>query len=285
MKQRLALAAALIHRPRILVLDEPMVGLDPEGALELRRLLRRLAGEGVTIFLSTHSLAVAEDVCTRIGILDHGRLVALGTLDELRARAHRPPRGTAATARGAASLEDVFLDILGRARRERRSPRSCAPRAGWPRATSRGARPRRPVCSRLLLTALFWAGCFCAFTRVLGYFQTIADFGPLLTQRLLVLLFVSFFAVLLISNTVTALTTFYLADDVAPLLAAPVPARRLHHARFVETLLSSSWMVLLFGLPGARGLRRRPPGRAALLSRARSRCSCRSSSSRPRSAC
>jgi len=105
MKQRLALAAALIHRPRILILDEPMVGLDPQGGLELRRLLARLATEGVTIFLSTHSLAVAEELCSRIGIIDRGRLVALGTLAELRARA-------AAGANGAASLETVFLDIL-----------------------------------------------------------------------------------------------------------------------------------------------------------------------------
>jgi ABC-2 type transport system ATP-binding protein len=107
MKQRLALAAALIHGPRILVLDEPMVGLDPEGALELRRRLRRLAADGVTIFLSTHSLAVAEELCGPIGIIDRGRLVALGTLAELRARA--------ATGAGEASLETVFLDILGAA--------------------------------------------------------------------------------------------------------------------------------------------------------------------------
>ena len=106
MKQRLALAAALIHRPRILVLDEPMVGLDPQGALELRRLLARLAADGVTIFLSTHSLAVAEELCGRIGIVDQGRLVALGSLAELRAQAL--PDST-----GAASLETVFLDLLG----------------------------------------------------------------------------------------------------------------------------------------------------------------------------
>jgi len=106
MKQRLALAAALIHRPRILVLDEPMVGLDPQGALEFRRLLVRLAAEGVTIFLSTHSLAVAEELCGRIGIIDRGRLVALGSLAELRARAQREDGA------GAASLETVFLDIL-----------------------------------------------------------------------------------------------------------------------------------------------------------------------------
>ena len=109
MRQRLALAAALVHRPRVLVLDEPMVGLDPEGALELRNLVRHLAADGVTIFLSTHSLAVAEELCGRIGIVDRGRLVVLGTLDELRARAvHSDGRAGAP-----ASLEAVFLDILG----------------------------------------------------------------------------------------------------------------------------------------------------------------------------
>lgn len=100
-----------------------------------------------------------------------------------------------------------------------------------------------------LLTGAFWAICFVFFVRVLDYFQTIGDFGPLLTQRLLLLLLVSFFLILLISNTVAALTTFYLAEEVTLLLAAPVSFRRLHHARFVETLISSSWMVLLFGLP------------------------------------
>ena len=108
--------------------------------------------------------------------------------------------------------------------------------------------PARPLVTALL-TALFWAGCFWAFVRVLGYFRDLPDFGPLLVQRLLGLLFLSLGAVLLVSNTVTALGTFYLADDVAPLLAAPVPVRKLHHARFVETLLSSSWMVLVVGLP------------------------------------
>ncbi len=105
MKQRLSLAGALIHRPRILVLDEPMVGLDPEGAIAMRRLLLRLATDGVTIFLSTHSLAVAEELCGRIGILDRGRLVALGSMQELRAHA--------GNGHDAPSLETVFLDILG----------------------------------------------------------------------------------------------------------------------------------------------------------------------------
>jgi ABC-2 type transport system ATP-binding protein len=111
MKQRLALAAALMHRPRILILDEPMVGLDPEGAVELRQLLKRLAADGVTIFLSTHSLHVAEEVCHRIAIIDRGRLVALGTLAELRARAASGERVAGGDGQ-AASLERVFLDIL-----------------------------------------------------------------------------------------------------------------------------------------------------------------------------
>ncbi len=108
--------------------------------------------------------------------------------------------------------------------------------------------PLRPMVASVLL-ALFVGGAFWLFTRVLGYFHTLADFGPMLTQRLLVLLFLSFLGILLISNTVTALGTFFLAGDVAPLLAAPLPFRRLHHARFLETLLSSSWMVVLIGLP------------------------------------
>lgn len=109
-------------------------------------------------------------------------------------------------------------------------------------------RRMRPIIGTAL-TLAFWVACFAFFVKALDYFQTIGDFGPLLTQRLLVLLFVTFAIVLLISNTVSALTTFYLADDVNLLLAAPVDPRKLHHARFIETLISSSWMVLLFGLP------------------------------------
>ena len=108
MKQRLALAAALIHRPRVLVLDEPMVGMDPQGALALRQLLGGLAASGVTIFLSTHSLPVAEELCDRIGILDHGRLVAQGTLAELRAHASEIPDLVRSD-----SLESVFLSLTG----------------------------------------------------------------------------------------------------------------------------------------------------------------------------
>ena len=110
-------------------------------------------------------------------------------------------------------------------------------------------RSRAKIAILTLVTATFWVGSFAFFERTLAYFQTITALGPVLTQRLLVMLFVSFFAVLVISNVVTALTTFYLAPEVRLLLAAPIPPRRIHDARFVETTVASSWMVLLFGLP------------------------------------
>jgi len=102
MKQRLAFAAALLHDPRLLVIDEPMVGMDPRGARMLRSLLRALAERGTTIFLSTHSLEVAEALCDRIGIIQQAKLIALGSLDDLRAQA-----GTGR------HLEEIFLKLTG----------------------------------------------------------------------------------------------------------------------------------------------------------------------------
>jgi ABC-2 type transport system permease protein len=116
---------------------------------------------------------------------------------------------------------------------------------------ARHALARSPLRTILLaaVTAAFWGGCFLFFTRILRFFQSVTALGPVLTQRLLVMVLVSFFVILIISNVVTALTTFYLASDVRVLLAAPISRRRLHQARFTETLVASSWMVLLFGLP------------------------------------
>ena len=83
MKQRLVLSAAILHRPAVLIVDEPMVGLDPHGARRIKNLFRELADDGRTVFLSTHSLDVAQEVCDRVGILYRGRIVALGKVDEL----------------------------------------------------------------------------------------------------------------------------------------------------------------------------------------------------------
>jgi len=104
MKQRLVMAGALIHRPRILILDEPMVGLDPRGARLLKRTLRTLAKHGVTVFMSTHSLEVAEELADRVGIINQGQLIACGTVEELRQQA-----GSHVSER----LEAIFLSLTG----------------------------------------------------------------------------------------------------------------------------------------------------------------------------
>ena len=102
MRQKTALAAALIHDPRLLILDEPLTGLDAAVARQVKDLLQDRVRAGGTVILTTHILEVAERLADRIGIIDHGRLLAEGTLDELRAR------GGA----GRTTLEDVFLDLI-----------------------------------------------------------------------------------------------------------------------------------------------------------------------------
>jgi len=101
MKQKTALAGALIHEPRLLILDEPLTGLDAAVARQVKDLLQDRVRGGATVILTTHILEVAERMADRIGIIQHGRLAAEGTLDELRAR----------TGGLAATLEDVFLDL------------------------------------------------------------------------------------------------------------------------------------------------------------------------------
>ena len=104
MKQRLVMAASLIHAPRVLIVDEPMVGLDPRGARLLKRTLRQLARNGMTVFMSTHSLEVAEETCDRIGIIQQGRLIGMGSIDELRRQAGAHP---------GSKLEAIFLKLTG----------------------------------------------------------------------------------------------------------------------------------------------------------------------------
>lgn len=84
MKQRLVMAAALLHDPEVIIIDEPMVGLDPLVINMVKSLFQHLAKEGVTIFMSTHTLKVAEDICDRIGIIHKGSLVATGTAEDLK---------------------------------------------------------------------------------------------------------------------------------------------------------------------------------------------------------
>jgi ABC-2 type transport system ATP-binding protein len=103
MRQKLVLAGILLHEPKVLVLDEPMVGLDPKSARLVKDIFLKLAQRGATIFMCTHVLEIAEKLCGRIGIMIEGRMIACGTLEELRARASM----------GGSDLEDVFLSLTG----------------------------------------------------------------------------------------------------------------------------------------------------------------------------
>ena len=84
MKQRLVMCGALLHKPKVLIVDEPMVGLDPRGTRLVKDIFRELAGKGTTVFMSTHSLEVAQEVCEEIAIIQAGKVIAMGTADELK---------------------------------------------------------------------------------------------------------------------------------------------------------------------------------------------------------
>lgn len=97
MKQKLALISAFLHKPRLLVLDEPFVGLDPSAAFRLKEMMKEMCDQGGAIFFSTHVLDVAEKLCNRIGIIKGGKLIACGSTEEVR---------------GDSSLEHAFLEVL-----------------------------------------------------------------------------------------------------------------------------------------------------------------------------
>jgi ABC-2 type transport system ATP-binding protein len=102
MKQKLVIAGVLLHAPKLLVLDEPLVGLDPKTARLMKHVLQEYASRGVSIFMSTHILEIAEKICHRVGIIHRGRLICEGTIGQLREQAKNQN-----------SLEDMFLDITG----------------------------------------------------------------------------------------------------------------------------------------------------------------------------
>ena len=107
MRQKVALAGALVHEPRVIVLDEPLTGLDAGSARQVKNVLRERTRSGGTIVMTTHILEVAERMADRIGIIAHGKLIAEGTLEELRHQA-----GTHAGARDGGSLEETFLALV-----------------------------------------------------------------------------------------------------------------------------------------------------------------------------
>ena len=117
MKKKVALAAALIHDPRVLFLDEPFEGIDVLASRQIRALLARLLESGVTIFLTSHVLEIVEKLCTHIAIIHKGKLVAHGSLEELRA-------GVDVDASGRRTLEEIFLDLV-------EADVSAAPELSW----------------------------------------------------------------------------------------------------------------------------------------------------------
>jgi ABC-2 type transport system ATP-binding protein len=103
MKQRLVMCAAFLHRPQAVLVDEPMVGLDPRGARLIKDVFRRMSAQGVAILMSTHTLEVAEEMCDRISIILQGKIIASGTVPEVRAMAGNPDD----------QLTSVFLKLTG----------------------------------------------------------------------------------------------------------------------------------------------------------------------------
>ena len=101
MKQRLIMSAALLHNPPLIVIDEPMVGLDPRGIETVKHLFKKLASNGTTIFISTHTLKLAEDLCGRIGIIHQGVMIASGSMNDLNRVAHM----------GNANLDQIFFQL------------------------------------------------------------------------------------------------------------------------------------------------------------------------------
>ncbi len=101
MKQKIALIGALIHRPKLLILDEPFVGLDPEAVVAIKGVMRRMCSEGAAVFFSTHVLDVAEKLCNKIAVIRNGKLVVTGETDKLT---------------GGRSLEDMFMEVMDNAK-------------------------------------------------------------------------------------------------------------------------------------------------------------------------
>lgn len=100
MKQKIVLTASLINNPKLFILDEPMVGLDPKSAFNLKDIMKKMCAEGKTVFFSTHVMEVAEKLCDRIAIINKGQIITIGTMDELRSHAKERE-----------SLENIFLEL------------------------------------------------------------------------------------------------------------------------------------------------------------------------------
>ena len=254
MKQRLVMCAAFLHRPRAVLVDEPMVGLDPRGARLIKDIFRHMSQKGVAILMSTHTLEVAQEMCDRISIILRGQIIARGTVDELRALAGgedeqltpvflkltggvRPAgdRGSAVTRAGAPASQPfpyLLLPALwamrNRARRREHGRRHA------------GRDLRR--ASAVVVGAAIFGIVFWLTWQLLDY----EELGDYLIRLGLSWLFLTFLSFLAFSGIVTSLSTFFLSEDLRLLLAAPVPRDRLFYSRFVKTVGQAGWMVVAF---------------------------------------
>jgi ABC-2 type transport system ATP-binding protein len=102
MRQKLVMSVSLMHNPRVIIVDEPMVGLDPQSSNVAKKLFRECADKGAAVFLSTHTLSVAEELSDRIGLINHGELIFLGTMEEMRRTTQKD-----------GNLEELFLELTG----------------------------------------------------------------------------------------------------------------------------------------------------------------------------
>ena len=152
MKQRLAIAAGLLRPRELIILDEPTNGLDPQGTREVRALIRQIAADGTTVFVSSHLLAEVEQICTHVGVMRTGRLVFQGSLPELRRTG--AARVTVQTADPEAAAKVLAELGLADARRPRPTPRPCwatrrrsrsAPSSSTPGSASAASRSPRPA--------------------------------------------------------------------------------------------------------------------------------------------
>jgi hypothetical protein len=197
MKQRLVMCSALLPQPKVLIVDEPMVGLDPRGSRLVKDIFMEESRKKTTIFMSTHSLEVAAEVCQEIAIIQAGKIIALGSAAELR---------RAAGVDG--SLESVFLKLTeGRESLMRNlylllSPRIQGFRNGLSNATGKG---KKKTLIMVLVGLAFWGLMFGLSFRVLKYFQSVEVIGDLLAHHLLGMILMVFFSLL---SSATSLRRF-----------------------------------------------------------------------------
>ncbi|ULH16111.1 AAA family ATPase [Deinococcus sp. KNUC1210] len=254
MRQKLTIITALLPRPPVLIVDEPMVGLDPHAARQVRELFRAHADAGNTVLLTTHSLPLAEAVCDRLVVLDRGRVLGAGSMDDLRSQT-----GTVKGGVSGDSLERVFFRLLDeeRARAEQEPGATPRPRVngsllrlkltGLRNALWRG--PKLGFLGLALLGLLLvWAEVW-GTTRALHFLGSFGFIGLGVFRRVLETGLLVLSAGVTFSAITTAISTLYLSDDLNFLLAQPIPARQVFGLKVAETFLAAALVPTVLTLP------------------------------------